>query len=122
MPAILMVDDDPSILMVGKLMLKKAGHRVLTAGSGTEALAMLQANDVSLVFLDLIMPGQDGVQTFRALREAKPEIAVVIVSGHDDARSSGEFSTLGDQPVGYLQKPFTLLSLTAAAQKYFKPG
>jgi CheY-like chemotaxis protein len=118
-PAILMVDDDATVLTVGRLMLKKAGHQVVVAQSGEQALAALRSHAIALVFLDLEMPGQNGVETFRALRAQAPGLAIVIVSGHDGVRSSGEFAALPEQPTGYLQKPFTLLSLTAAAQRYF---
>jgi two-component system, OmpR family, response regulator CpxR len=81
MKCILCVDDDPSALELRKLLLGAAGYSVLTAGSGTEALEVLDKGaNVDLALLDYMMPGMNGDELAEKLRRQHPGIPLVAVS------------------------------------------
>ena len=81
--AILVVDDDPGVREGVRALLESEGYAVATASDGAEAIQKLREGDVSLVLLDLAMPGVDGWQ-FLARRESEagfPRAPVVLLSG-----------------------------------------
>src|SRR5229473_4772498 len=73
-PNILLVDDEPSVLRYIKTLLEIEDYQVETAGSGEEALQRMQRRPVpSLIVLDLLMPGMDGLQTLESCKKIHPE-------------------------------------------------
>jgi CheY-like chemotaxis protein len=80
---ILVVDDEAAILEITRETLAAFGYRVFTTGSGEEAVALFTCHreDVNLVIVDLIMPGMNGQVLISTLRDLKPEIRVIAVSG-----------------------------------------
>lgn len=81
MARILIVDDDPISLKVLRSILQGAGHEVIEAGDGDEALALYRENPTDLVITDIFMPGKEGVETVRELKEGFPDARVIAVSG-----------------------------------------
>jgi DNA-binding NtrC family response regulator len=77
---ILVIDDEQSVRDAFELALDGAGYEVKTAGSGAEGLAQAQARRPDLVFLDLRMPGMDGVETLRRLQQVWPGLTVYIIT------------------------------------------
>lgn len=77
---ILSVDDEPAILFTRALLLQQAGYGVLNASDGTEAMSVFVDYPVGLVLLDYEMPGMDGGMIACAMKAAKPEVPVIIVS------------------------------------------
>jgi len=106
-PTILCVDDEPTCLLFRKLVLQKAGYTVLCARNGTEALALFEAQKVDCVVLDLLMPGMDGEAAARRMRQAKPEIPIVILSA--SFFPPDEVMKLVDAYVAKAQSPTVLL-------------
>ncbi len=104
---LLVVDDDDAVRDITANFLRDAGYHVVEAASGTVALALLQtAEPVDLVVTDLAMPGMDGTALTRALREIRPNLPVVFVTGYADQHDlDGEI---------VVQKPFTAATLTSA--------
>ncbi len=105
--AVLLVDDEESVLSVGKRMLELLGFSVLTAVNGIEAVAVFREHMGSIVcvILDLTMPKMNGVETFRELNLLKPGIRVIISSGYSEYEISERFA--GDNRVaGFVQKPY----------------
>ena len=83
---ILLIDDEPSIREILALLLTSLGHSVIQAASGNDGIAALEANDVvQLVLTDLKMPGLDGRDVIRIVRDRWPWLRVGVVSGSHDA-------------------------------------
>ena len=104
---VLLVDDEESILSVGKQMLERIGFTVITARDGREAVELYKQNleEISLVLLDLVMPHLDGEETFRELRRAKSNVKVVMCSGYNEQEVTQKFA--GKTISGFIQKPYT---------------
>jgi CheY-like chemotaxis protein len=104
---VLLVDDDETVRTVAKAMLRRMGFDVLTAGTGREALDVFgRCRDATVcVVLDLTMPQMDGEATFRELRRMKPDVPVVLSSGHDETDVLNRFAGLNLS--GFIQKPYT---------------
>ena len=77
---ILVVDDAPFIRRWAESVLVRAGHEVLQAGDGDEALTLYRLHRPDAVFLDVLMPGRGGVQTLRELRKIDPNARVAMLT------------------------------------------
>lgn len=97
MSKIMVVDDSPDIVWVYSMMLKKAGYSVVSASSGEEALEMVPRERPELILLDVMMPGIDGWDVAKKLKE-NPEtediliIMVSVRSEAEDKRKSFEYA------------------------------
>ncbi len=81
MARVLIVEDDEAFRTVLKQMLLTAGHVVMEAASGREAIRALRLEPPDLVLTDLVMPDQDGLEVIMMLRKEIPEIPVIAMSG-----------------------------------------
>jgi CheY-like chemotaxis protein len=110
---ILAVDDEPTVLEALADTLAEDGHSVVTAGSGREALALLDGGErVDLVITDLGMPGMTGWELARALRTRQPDLPVGLISGWT---SSADFSAEEASHVAFvIAKPYTLGAIRTA--------
>jgi DNA-binding response OmpR family regulator len=119
---ILVVDDDPVIVRLLEVNLRLDGYEVETASRGEEALERAAATGPDLVILDVMMPGLDGWETCRRLREqpAFAETPVVFLSARaqDDDRSRGV--ALGS--VSYVTKPFDPVRLMELVRQLLAGG
>lgn len=115
--AILVVDDDDVVRALAKWVVERAGHRVVTARDGDEALALFRADPGAfrLVLLDLTMPRMSGEEVLVGMRAVRPNVPVVLITGHgeDMLRAEEKAGVLG-----FLQKPFTPEVLRAVLQKH----
>lgn len=111
---ILVVDDEDSILTLSRRILERAGYEVLVASNGHEALNvfMRQRNEISLVITDLAMPEMNGFTLVWALRRSKPDLRVMVATGHGTEASLRELELMGVREV--LMKPFTSRQLLDA--------
>jgi signal transduction histidine kinase/CheY-like chemotaxis protein len=109
---ILLVDDEEIIIEVGGAMLASMGYKVLTAGSGLEALELYGSREprVDLVILDLILPEMDGGEIFDRLRDLDPAVKVLLSSGYSLNGQAAQILERGCR--GFIQKPFTLQELS----------
>jgi CheY-like chemotaxis protein len=82
--AILIVDDDPAVLKICRLILWRAGYKVLAASSGVEALGICRELDSSihLALIDVIMPGMNGIELAKSLQQLNQPIRIVFMSGY----------------------------------------
>jgi two-component system nitrogen regulation response regulator GlnG len=99
----LVVDDEPSVGMIFHRILGEAGYEVVSASDGNECLRSIKKQEPNLVFLDLQMPGLNGVETLRRLRETHPSLPVVIMTAYQTVSSAVETMKLG--ALDYLIKP-----------------
>ena len=102
---ILVVDDEPAIRDTMRMILEYEGHEVLVAGSGQEGLAVAERESPDLVFLDIKMPGADGLEVLSRLRAANEAIPVVMVSAHGTAATALEAGRLG--AFRFIEKPLS---------------
>jgi two-component system KDP operon response regulator KdpE len=107
---VLIVDDEPRRLKFLNLKLKASGYEVLTAESGSEAIAQVQAQEPDLLILDVIMPGMDGFETLKQVR-AFSSVPVIILSAKEDNADKIKGLKLGADD--YLAKPFNPDELVA---------
>ena len=84
-PAILCVDDDPSILKLTKMALELAGYRVLTAENGSDALRKFSTKSVNAVVLDYEMPGMNGAEVASAMKRLNPRVPKILFTGLQSA-------------------------------------
>lgn len=81
MARILIVDDEPDILVILERMLHKMNHQTILAGNGNEAVQRLEENPVDLVITDLIMPESEGIETIAVIRKRWPRVKIIAMSG-----------------------------------------
>lgn len=108
---ILVVDDEEMVRRTAETALRRAGHKILLATDGFDALRIFRkkAEDIGLVLLDLTMPGIDGEQTLRELRYIRDDVKVIMSSGYNESEIVERFSGRGI--VGFVQKPYTAADL-----------
>ncbi|MDA8134732.1 MAG: response regulator [Desulfobacteraceae bacterium] len=102
---ILIVDDEKNIRLTMSHSLEPLGIPIRTAVNGEEALQMLGEQPSGLVFLDLKMPGMDGMEVLRRIKNHWPKIRVIIITAHGTIESAVEAMKLG--AVDFIQKPFS---------------
>ena len=102
---ILVVDDEPAIRDTMRMILEYDGHECLTAASGQEALAAIERDTPDLVFLDIKMPGMDGLEVLSRIRGTNETLPVVIVSAHGNAATALEAGRLG--AFRFIEKPLS---------------
>lgn len=117
MAKILVVDDDAAVQTTIRLLLERAGHSVIVAGDGRKGLAIFETGELDLLFLDIYMPGMDGLETMRLVHQQQPGIPIIVISGNPVASGPGpDFLTMATRlgAVRGLQKPFRPAALLAA--------
>lgn len=109
---VLLVEDDPGLLKLGRRMLENLGYTVLAAGTPEEALEIAgkQGEEIQLLITDVIMPGMNGRVLADRIQQQCPRLGVLFVSGYT-ADALAHRSVL-DDGVTFLQKPFSLGALT----------
>jgi CheY-like chemotaxis protein len=112
---ILVVDDEPAVCQSIKMTLQYEGHKVQTANSGKEALALLEENSFDLVTTDFAMSEMKGDALAAAIKQRWPDLPVLMISGNAIiSKSSGNPLTGVDLVIG---KPFSLQELRDAIAK-----
>ncbi len=115
---VLIIDDDDLIRDTLKTALEGAGYRVVTASEGEEGVAIFRTAPTDVVVCDIFMPGMEGIETIRMLREWNPQVKIVAISGGgmrgelaflDIARKFGADSALA--------KPFSVSEMLAIVRE-----
>jgi two-component system nitrogen regulation response regulator NtrX len=104
--AILVVDDEPSILQTLKGILEDEGYRPLLAANGEEALNVIREKPVDLVLLDIWLPGKDGMTILQEIKKTSPDLPVVMMSGHGTIETAVRSTKLG--AYDFIEKPLSL--------------
>ena len=105
-PKILVVEDEECVRDLLRETLEGEGCEVVTARTGAEALELVEAAEFDCLFTDINMPGMDGWQLARSVRERLPDIPLAVITGLGEAVSSAEREAAGANWV--ITKPFDL--------------
>ena len=107
----LLVDDEETVRNTGRMMLESLGFAVETVENGREAVGLFREKPerFAAVLLDLTMPQMDGEQTFRELRQLRPDVGVVLMSGYNEQEATRHF--IGRGLAAFIQKPFDVTAL-----------
>ena len=108
---VLLVDDERGIIDVASEMLRQYGYKVITAGSGEEALTVFCSNPsaMDVVILDLGMPGMGGVKCLEEMVKIRPDVKAIVASGYSRVGQTDRLRKLG--VTNYLQKPYRLTEM-----------
>jgi two-component system, OmpR family, alkaline phosphatase synthesis response regulator PhoP len=117
MKQILVVDDEPRIADICRDYLQRAGFTVMTAGNGTDALAMARTKQPDLVVLDLGLPKMDGLDVTRALRKYS-NVPIIILTARVEESDKLVGLELGADD--YITKPFSPRELVARVRAVFR--
>ncbi|MES1260177.1 MAG: response regulator [Acidobacteriota bacterium] len=104
---ILLIDDEQVVRDVTRLILQRAGFRVIAAENGQQGVELFRehAPEITLVLLDLLMPIMGGDEAFDQIRQIRPDVLVVLLSGFEEEEA---FRRFGDKSLqGFIKKPFT---------------
>ena len=118
MATILVVDDHPHIVRLVQRELEMAGHSVVTAGDGEEALAAIRRDPPALVVLDVVMPRKTGFEVLRELKSEPTtrEIPVILLTVQDQDAAVTHGLNLGAD--WYVAKPFTPGDLSGLVRRF----
>jgi DNA-binding response OmpR family regulator len=103
--SVLIVDDEKNILLTLSQSLEVLQLETDTATNGEEALAKLKEKEFGLILLDIRMPGMDGMEVLRQVREIRPDIRIIMISAYGTIEVAVEAMKLG--AVDFIQKPFS---------------
>jgi len=115
---ILVVDDEINVCKSIKNAIQQEDYTIETALSGEEALEKEKENHFDLVISDLMMPGMSGLDLLKELKEWRPDIIVIMVTGYPTIRTAVESIRIG--AFDYIPKPFTPQELRSLAARAFK--
>jgi CheY-like chemotaxis protein len=109
MPAVLVVDDEPVICMLACDYLRDAGYRTLEAHNAQQAIDLLEKGErVDVVFSDVQMPGMDGFELQRWLRQHRPRVKVLLSSGVENVKAASGYM---GPPRWLIFKPYDMADL-----------
>ena len=123
MQKILIIDDEPHILMMLKKMMEKAGYDIDLASNGHEGMKLFQKSPSDLVITDIIMPEKEGLETIREMKRIQPELKIIAMSGGGKISAESYLETasiFGANRV--IQKPFTQKEMVTAVNELMVAG
>jgi CheY-like chemotaxis protein len=117
---ILVIDDEESVRMAVADILDMEGLRVLAAADGADGIALYAQwqTEVSLIILDLSMPGLSGEETLARLRRLDPTVPIILSSGYSQREAIRRFA--GQTVSGFLQKPYDAEALIVEVRKHHR--
>ncbi|MEM6414379.1 MAG: response regulator [Pseudomonadota bacterium] len=115
MAAILLAEDDDSMRSFLKKALERAGHAVIDASQGDEALTELQLREFDLLLTDIVMPGMDGIELARRAAEIDAEMKIMFITGFAAVALNPANKAPEDAKV--LSKPFHLKDLVQEVER-----
>ena len=112
---IMIVDDEPQVAEVLATSLKRQGHSTTVVHSGREALDRLKSVAFDAMFLDVSMPGMNGLDVMAEVRRLRPSLAVVVITGHATPDEIEDVKKMG--AVDVIQKPSALTHYHQAIER-----
>lgn len=120
MKSILIVDDEESIRQSLEGILEDEGFQTSFAATGEECLSLIQIEVPDLILLDIWMPGIDGLETLKKIKQIRPNQVVVMMSGHGSIETAVKATRLG--AFDFIEKPLSLEKLLLSIQNAMKIG
>ena len=114
-PRVLIVDDEPSVLITTRVILEQEGYAVETATGGEAALALIADHNFDLVLTDLNMPRVDGLAVLAEVQRRSPNTATIMITGYASVQSALDAVQLGASE--YLMKPVEIPQLKLAIKR-----
>lgn len=116
---VLIIDDEETVGIGMSEMLKDAGYAANYATSGKEGIDVLKDTEYSLVFMDMIMPGKGGLETFREIKKIRPGVKVVLFTGYFKDADRDIFQGVKEGMIdAYIRKPFFSEEIVSTAARY----
>lgn len=115
MANVLIVDDEQSYRQLLSLVFESDGHTIRTAMNGREALELIRAEPADVIISDVRMPDMDGIELLRSVREAQPDLGVVLMTAFASVETAREAFKLGADD--FIQKPFDVEELKLIVRK-----
>ncbi|HIE04593.1 MAG TPA: response regulator [Candidatus Latescibacteria bacterium] len=116
--SMLLVEDEDSLREILEEFFKSRGYEVVAVGSGEEALEVISNRKFQIGLLDLKLPGMDGIELARRVREDDPDMLVLIMTGYPSVESVKEAAESG--VYDYIVKPFRLDELEKIIEQVMK--
>jgi CheY-like chemotaxis protein len=123
MPGILLIEDEVELREMLKLSLTRRKHKVYEAGNGREAIRNFKPSITDVVITDIIMPEEDGLKVIMKLRELKPGLIIIAISGGGKAGPGSYLNiakTLGADAI--YSKPFSVSDMIEKIEQLLTPG
>lgn len=114
-PLVLVVDDEEGIRESLSGIFQDEGCEVLTSGSGEEAIEIVNEQNPRLIFLDIWLPGIDGIQTLEEIKALRPDLPVIMISGHGNIEIAVKATKIG--AYDFLEKPLSLERVLLVAKR-----
>ena len=118
MKQILIVDDQLGIRILLKEVFLQEGYEVSLAANGFEAIKIVDEQDISGVLLDMKIPGMDGIQILKKLKESHPDLPVMMMTAYGELNLIQEAMSLG--AALYFTKPFDIFEVRDAVNNLLK--
>ena len=115
MNKILVIDDEKATLSMFRLFLEAYGYRVLTAQDGASGLEIFKSEKPPVVLTDIKMPGMDGLEILKKIKEINPKTEVIVITGHGDTDLAEQALKLN--ALDFIPKPIKKEALDAALKK-----
>src|SRR5580765_7520612 len=112
---VLVVDDEPSNLTSLRKIFEREHMRVFTAGSAKEALELARKHRIEVVLTDLMMPGANGVELMRAMKEISPDTEVVLMTAYGTVETAVQ--AMREGAYDFVEKPLKRMSIVKSVQK-----
>ncbi len=117
-PVVLVVDDEEGIRETLSGIFEDEGCTILTANSGEEALSLIKEHSPDLVLLDIWLPGIDGIQTLEEIKTLRPDLPVIMISGHGNIELAVKATRSG--AYDFLEKPLSLERVLIVSKRAFE--
>ncbi|MDY0275576.1 MAG: sigma-54 dependent transcriptional regulator [Desulfomicrobium sp.] len=113
--SILLIDDEEDIRFSLRGIFEDEGSRVTEARNGLDGLSLIQDQDFDLIFLDIWMPGMDGMSVLKTLRDQGDDTPVIMISGHGNIENA--VTALKSGAFDFIEKPLSLDNILVTAEK-----
>ncbi|MGB3400537.1 MAG: sigma-54 dependent transcriptional regulator [Candidatus Deferrimicrobiaceae bacterium] len=118
--SVLVIDDETNIRKTLEGVLSDDGYHVIQAGDGAQGLEVLSRSFMDAVLLDVWMPGMDGIETLKKIREAYPIVPVIMISGHGTIDTAVKAVKMG--AFDFIEKPISLTKLLITLSRAIEQG